>query len=78
MRVLVVDDQELNRTLLQFLLQDEGYEVVIATNGEEALQRFDDHEIDLVFLAIGFFGKIKIRPALSKISQFPKNIEIDP
>lgn len=52
MRVLVVDDQELNRTLLQFLLQDEGYEVIIATNGEEALQRFDDHEIDLVLLDV--------------------------
>ena len=46
MRVLVVDDQELNRTLLQFLLQDEGYEVIIATNGEEALQRFDgNHQL---------------------------------
>ena len=52
MRVLVVDDQELNRTLLQFLLQDEGYEVVIATNGEEALERFDSTEIDLVLLDV--------------------------
>ncbi|NQZ08032.1 MAG: fused response regulator/phosphatase [Algicola sp.] len=52
MRVLVVDDQELNRVLLQFLLQDEGYEVVIATNGEEALERFDDNEIDLVLLDV--------------------------
>ena len=52
MRVLVVDDQELNRTLLQFLLQDEGYEVIIATNGQEALERFDEHEIDLVLLDV--------------------------
>jgi CheY-like chemotaxis protein len=52
MRVLVVDDQELNRTLLQFLLQDDGYEVVIATNGQEALEQFDQHEIDLVLLDV--------------------------
>jgi CheY-like chemotaxis protein len=52
MRVLVVDDQELNRTLLQFLLQSEGYEVVIATNGEEALECFDNNEIDLVLLDV--------------------------
>ena len=52
MRVLVVDDQELNRTLLQFLLQSEGYEVVIAHNGEEALTCFDNNEIDLVLLDV--------------------------
>jgi CheY-like chemotaxis protein len=52
MKVLVVDDQELNRTLLQFLLVDDGYEVVIATNGREALERFDEHEIDLVLLDV--------------------------
>lgn len=52
MKVLVVDDQELNRTLLQFLLEEEGYEVVIATNGLEAIECFDEELPDLVLLDV--------------------------
>jgi DNA-binding NtrC family response regulator len=36
-RILVVDDEELNRDLLQQILEREGYEVAIAANGQEAL-----------------------------------------
>jgi DNA-binding NtrC family response regulator len=36
-RILVVDDEELNRDLLQQILDREGYEVAIAANGQEAL-----------------------------------------
>ncbi|MFT5164466.1 MAG: CheY-like chemotaxis protein [Alteromonadaceae bacterium] len=52
MKVLVVDDQELNRTLLQFLLEEDGYEVVIAANGLEAIECFDDVLPDLVLLDV--------------------------
>jgi DNA-binding NtrC family response regulator len=36
-RILVVDDEELNRDLLQQILGREGYQVAIAANGQEAL-----------------------------------------
>ena len=36
-RILVVDDEELNRDLLQQILDREGYQVAIAANGQEAL-----------------------------------------
>ena len=36
-RILVVDDEELNRDLLQQMLEREGYQVAIAANGQEAL-----------------------------------------
>ena len=36
-RILVVDDEELNRDLLQQILAREGYEVTIASNGQQAL-----------------------------------------
>jgi DNA-binding NtrC family response regulator len=36
-RILVVDDEELNRDLLQQILEREGYQVAIAANGQEAL-----------------------------------------
>lgn len=53
MKVLVVDDQELNRTLLRFLLEDEGYEVVHACDGEEAIEKFSEHsDVDLVLLDV--------------------------
>ena len=52
MKVLVVDDQELNRTLLQFLLEEDGYEVSIATNGREAIECFDEVSPDLVLLDV--------------------------
>jgi DNA-binding NtrC family response regulator len=36
-RILVVDDEELNRDLLQQILEREGYQVAVAANGQEAL-----------------------------------------
>jgi DNA-binding NtrC family response regulator len=36
-RILVVDDEELNRDLLQQILDREGYQVAVAANGQEAL-----------------------------------------
>jgi DNA-binding NtrC family response regulator len=36
-RILVVDDEELNRDLLQQILEREGYQVAIAATGQEAL-----------------------------------------
>ena len=37
-RVLVVDDEQDIRELLKFYLNKEGYEVIEAANGEEALK----------------------------------------
>ncbi len=37
--VLIVDDEEVVLAMLQGILQAEGYRTLIATNGEEALQR---------------------------------------
>jgi two-component system cell cycle sensor histidine kinase/response regulator CckA len=36
-RVLVVDDDDLFRTFVQRVLQDAGYEAIVARDGEEAL-----------------------------------------
>lgn len=41
MRILVADDNELNRELLCELLEDRGSKVVQAANGEEALKLFE-------------------------------------
>lgn len=49
-RVLVVDDELSNRKLLTTLLEHEGYEVVAASGGREALDLLAREEVDLVLL----------------------------
>ncbi len=47
-RILVVDDEELIRDLLKMVLMDEGYTVVTAADGEEAIQHLNSSPFDLV------------------------------
>ncbi len=49
-RVLVVDDDPNIRTSLRFALEDEGYDVVEAPTGEDALERMAEQPADLVLL----------------------------
>lgn len=49
-RILVVEDEESFSDALSFMLRREGYEVVIASDGNEALAAFDKHGADLVLL----------------------------
>lgn len=51
-RVLVVDDEKVIRNLLQLSLQRMGYQVVIASDGPEALAVFEAQRFDLVLLDI--------------------------
>lgn len=52
MKVLVVDDQEINRTLLSFILEDEGYQYSMATDGEQAIHLYQQEKPDLVLMDI--------------------------
>ncbi len=51
-RILVVDDELRNRRLLDALLVPEGYEVLTAASGEEALGIVSEHRADLVLLDV--------------------------
>src|ERR1700720_1807643 len=48
--VLVVDDEEKNRTLLRDPLEARGYEVAEAENGEQALQKIAARPPDVILL----------------------------
>ena len=48
--ILLVDDEDSIQTLLTYPLEREGYRVVQARAGDEALRRFAEEEIDLVVL----------------------------
>lgn len=49
-RVLVVDDEAVNRELLEAILIGEGYEVVMASDGSSALAEIQAHPPDLILL----------------------------
>lgn len=48
MNILIVDDQEENRYLLEALLKGNGYDVQSVTNGAEAIEHLEYNGIDLI------------------------------
>jgi len=50
--ILIVDDQSQNVDLLDAYLVPQGYEIVKAANGEEALEKLSGNEIDLILLDV--------------------------
>ncbi len=52
MRVMIVDDEEVLRDVLEVVLRREGFDVVLAASGEEALNLLDGDEVDLVILDV--------------------------
>jgi DNA-binding response OmpR family regulator len=51
-RILLVDDEQSVQTLLSYPLVKEGYEVITAGDGREALDRFAEQRFDLIVLDI--------------------------
>jgi CheY-like chemotaxis protein len=49
-RILIVEDNEMNRDMLSRRLQRKGYEVLIAENGEEGIQKVIDEQPDIVLM----------------------------
>ena len=47
-RILIVDDEESDRLLLQAILERAGHETFFAEDGEEALMKYQVEKIDLV------------------------------
>lgn len=50
--VLVVDDEEDLLSLLQYNLEQNGYEVVLARDGVDAIEKTREHEPDLIILDV--------------------------
>ncbi len=50
LRLLVVDDDPLGRSLMEIMLSPYGYQIEYACDGQEALQAIDAQHYDLVFM----------------------------
>ncbi len=51
-RILVVDDDDLIRDLIYEILEPQGYQILLAENGNRALEILDKEEIDLIITDI--------------------------
>ncbi|MXZ01144.1 response regulator [Candidatus Poribacteria bacterium] len=56
-RILVIEDQELNRKVVRIVLQSRGYTVVEATDAIEALASLEDARPHLILMDIALPGQ---------------------
>lgn len=70
-RILLVDDEEGIQLLYREEFEDEGYDVVSAYNGDEAIEAFTQEPPDLVILDINM-------PGMSGIEVLRRMKEINP
>jgi DNA-binding response OmpR family regulator len=84
-RILLVDDEQSIQTLLSYPLRKEGYDVVQATDGRQALDRFEEGSFDLVVLdlmlpkvdGLEVCRQLRSRSAVPIIMLTAKSDEID-
>ena len=74
-RILVVDDEESIRLLYQEELQEQGYEVILACNADEAIEQFSATRPDLVILDIKMPGRSGIE-ALQVIREQSRDVPV--
>ncbi len=71
-RILIIDDEELALSLLKKILENEGYEVVEALDGQRGLDLFKESPTDLVITDI----VMPVKDGLSTIMEL-RNINKD-
>ena len=51
-KILVVDDNEMNRYLVSFILEKNGFEVITANDGLEGVETAREQRVDMVIMDI--------------------------
>jgi ATP-dependent Lon protease len=74
-QVLVVDDEEIARTNLEYILRKEGHRVSTAANGREALKKVRAQEFDIVLTDLKM-EKMDGIQLLESVKQIAPNTEI--
>ncbi len=75
-RILVVDDLEANRRLLEALLTADYYDVMMASRGEEAVQLAKREKPDLILLDVMMPGGIDGYEACRRLKSMPETRHI--
>ena len=73
MKILIVEDEDMIREGISDYLTDSGYETLEAGDGEEALEQFSNHQVDLVLLDIQMpkLNGLEVLSEIRKSSQVP-------
>lgn len=74
-RILLVDDEQGIQLLYREEFEEDGYEVVSAYNGEEALEKFSQEPPDLVILDINMPGMNGIE-VLRRMKEMNPNLPV--
>ena len=75
-RILIVDDEESMIQFLSILLSKEGYEIVVARSGRDALQKAEEETFDVVVTDIKMPGEIDGLGVLSGIKKLDPSIPV--
>jgi two-component system, response regulator, stage 0 sporulation protein F len=74
-RILLVDDEENIRFLFREELEEEGYQIDLASNGFEAIEKVKSSKFDLVVMDIKMPGMDGIQ-ALNEIKNIDKDLPV--
>ncbi len=71
--ILVVDDERIVRDTVQLMLEDLGYDVITAVDGEDSVQVYEEKGSDISLVILDM-----VMPNLNGIEAFYKIISINP
>lgn len=77
MRILVVDDNDINRFVVRHLMEKRGHHIIEAESGVAALEAMSDKEIDFVLMDLrmpgmdGFETVRRYRSSMKHLPQIP-------
>ena len=74
-QILLVDDERDLVYYTKLFLEDQGYEVLTAYDGQEALEVLEDHRPDLIVLDVAM-PRLSGWDVLSKMQEDPEKLDI--
>ena len=75
LKVLVADDDTGIQNLISFVLEDEGIEVILASNGQEGVEQFRNHP-DIDFIITDYM--MPIMNGLEMVQEIRRNSDMVP
>ncbi|MCX8023408.1 MAG: response regulator [Syntrophorhabdaceae bacterium] len=72
-KILVIEDNEQNLYLVSFILEKHGYDVIVAMDGQEGINKAFSEKPDLILLDI----QLPVIDGHAVARQLRKNVELD-